>query len=188
MTKNNLPPFEIIFDKYKQKIFNLIYRLLNNPNQAEDLTQETFLRAYKAYNNFRQEADIYSWLYCIALNLCREKIRRLAKQRKNTIISLDQTFEDKDGKEINKQIPDPYAKTPLEILEKESTRSKIRTAIASLPEKYSKIIILREIEQFSYEEIAKILNISGELVGVRLIRARKMLKKKLKKFGSLELR
>lgn len=182
MTKNNLPPFEIIFDKYKQKIFNLIYRLLNNPNQAEDLTQETFLRAYKAYNNFRQEADIYSWLYCIALNLCREKIRRLVTQRKTTIISLDQTFEDKDGKETNRQIPDPYTKTPLEILEKESTRSKIRTAIASLPEKYSKIIILREIEQFSYEEIAKILNISGELVGVRLIRARKMLKKKIKRF------
>lgn len=84
-SKNNLPPFEFIFDKYKQKIFNLIYRLLNDSHQAEDLTQETFLRAYKAYNNFRQEADVYSWLYCIALNLCREKIRQLSRKKKTPL-------------------------------------------------------------------------------------------------------
>ena len=113
-SKNNLPPFEFIFDKYKQKIFNLIYRLLNDSHQAENLTQETFLRAYKAYNNFRQEADVYSWLYCIALNLCRKKIRQLSRKKKNPIISLDQTFEDKDGNQINKQIPDPSSNTPLE--------------------------------------------------------------------------
>lgn len=177
-----LPPFEIIFNKYKQKIFNLIYRLLNDSHQAEDLTQETFLRAYKAYNSFRQEAHIYSWLYCIALNICREKIRCEAGQKKPTTVSLDQTFSDKDGKDLSEQISDPASNTPLEILEKESIRLKIKEAIASLPDKYSKIIILREIEQLSYEETAKILNISCELVGVRLIRARRMLRKKLKNF------
>ena len=104
------------------------------------------------------------------------------RQRRKTgnLISLDQKFIDKDGKEMVQQISDPSSQTPLEILEKEDIRLKIKAAVQLLPDKYNQIIILREIEGLSYEEIAGILNISSELIGVRLIRARKMLKEKLK--------
>ncbi len=183
MAKEELPNFEVIYNKYKQKIFALVYRLMNDISEAEDLTQEIFTRAYKNYNKFRYESAVYSWLYRIGINLCGERIRYIVRQKKKTtgnLISLDQKSFDKNGKEISRQISDPSSQTPLEILEKEDIRLKIKEAIELLPDKYNQIIILREIEDLPYEEIARILNISSEVVGVRLIRARKMLKEKLK--------
>lgn len=178
------PSFEHIFELYKQKIFELVYRMFNNPADAEDIAQEVFLRAYKSYDNFRQESEVYSWLYSIAVNLCREKIRTKVMQRKHisTIISLDQSIEDENGNKLQKEIPDPSCPPAHLAAENHEIRESIKKAIDSLPGKYSEIIILRDIGGLSYEEISKISGLSIDAIGVRLIRARTMLKAKLKRF------
>lgn len=179
--------FEIIFNKYKQKVFSLIYHIVKNVETAEDLTQEVFLRVYKSYKRFRQESHIYSWIYKIAMNLALEKIRNEKRKMKRMgeVVSLDKTVIDEDGQEMPQQISDTTDTNPLEVLEKEETHKLITYEIESLPEKYRRIIILREIENLSYEEISKILNTSIDVIGVQLIRAREMLKERLKLKGLL---
>ena len=96
-------------------------------------------------------------------------------------LSLDQVTFDKNGEETKKQFTDPAVITPSELSERQEIRTQIKEAISSLPDKYAHVFILREIEELSYEEIAEILGISIETVGVRLIRASEMLQKKLEK-------
>lgn len=79
MENSEKPSFSLVFSNYKQKIFEIAYRIFNNVTEAEDITQEVFLRAYRGYENFRFESEVYSWLYRIAVNLCREKIRGKTK-------------------------------------------------------------------------------------------------------------
>lgn len=85
------PLFDDVFNRYKQKIFAIAYRMFENTGEAEDITQEVFVRAWRSYDNFRQESEVYSWLYRIAINLCREKIRKKIQIRKHIkdFISLD---------------------------------------------------------------------------------------------------
>ena len=178
------PSFDEVFNKYKQRIFSLIYRLIPETTEAEDLTQEVFLRAFKAYEKFREEAEIYSWLYRITLNLCKEVLRKKMRLKKHVkeITSLNHEFTNDEGKKKPAEFQDISSTLPLEILEKEEKRKTIREAIDSLPSKYKDVIILCDIEEMSYEEVAKILKISVDAVGVRLYRARNILKIKLKKF------
>lgn len=157
-------PFDVLFKEYNQKIFNLIYRLTGNYDDAKDLTQDVFLLAYKSYSRFRQEANVYSWLYKIALNHCSNNFKK-----KRKIVSLDEYMTNNN----------PGAD---EELEKKEEEIKVRWAINTLPNKYKEVIILREIENLSYNDISKILSLSKEVVAIRLFRARIKLKKKLEKF------
>ncbi len=184
MSHNEFSEFEIIYNEYKKKIFALVYRLLRDAEESEDSTQEVFVKAYKSYGKFRHEAHVYSWLYRIAVNVCNERLRKkkACRDKVGIMLSLDNKTQDSDGKEISAQIPDTSQPMPLEIFERQQQIHIVRKTILSLPDKYRDIIILREIENTSYEEISNILNISIETVGVRLIRAREKLKKKLKNF------
>ncbi len=182
MFDKNVHPFEEVFHLYKQKIYKLIYHLTNNAHQAEDITQEVFIRAYKNYHRFRFESAIYSWLYRIALNLCREIQRQEISKRKNLgqEIFIDEIYPNQDGEDQPAQFKDLAAATPLENLEKKEIADKIQDALGTLAEKYARVFILKEIEGYSYEEISRILDISTTVVGIRLLRARKALRKKLK--------
>lgn len=163
--KEDALPFEIIFKQYKEKIFRLIYRLTNSYEEAEDITSDVFVSAYSSYAGFQGKAEVYSWLYRIALNHCTNNLIR-DKRRKKGIASL------------NDPIKEDIIYIDDELVKKEK-EAWVRAGINGLPEKYRGVIILREIEGLNYEEIAKILDISKQTVGIRLLRGRMMLKKKL---------
>ncbi|OGS22155.1 MAG: hypothetical protein A3J83_03625 [Elusimicrobia bacterium RIFOXYA2_FULL_40_6] len=176
-------PFEQVFQENKEKIFRLSYKYLGNSIDAEDITQETFIRAYKNYDNFRNDSEIFSWLFRIAINLCNEKNRakRRHKEKNIEIISMDAPGKtDEDKQQI--QFADKDDKKIVDHLIIKELQDCIREETAKLPAIYSEVIILKELENYSYEEIAKILDIPLDTVGVRLIRGRKILKENLKNY------
>lgn len=176
MARQDPPPFEFVFSKYKERIFRLICRMMGDEEEAKDLVSEVFLAAYKAYHRFRGESDVYSWLYRIAINRTLNRIKR-----KSRIVSLDNPLgKDKRGEDIFHEVVSSRD-GPEGLQERKEVIEAVRQAIARLPSKYREVIVLREIENLSYEEIAATLEISTETVGVRLYRAREKLRRLIKK-------
>lgn len=170
--------FEEILDKYERKTFNMIYRMVGDYDEAADLTQETFLRVYRGLRSFRGEADIYTWIYQIALNLCRTKMAQ--EKRKGRTISLDQPIETEDS-ELEMEVPDDSL-APQTISEGLNLQEAVQKAIATLPFPYREVIVLHDLQGFSYEEIANMLGTNEPTIRVRLHRARKMLRKILEPY------
>jgi len=147
--------------------------LTRNRHEAEDLSIEVFILAYRNLDKFRNESDIFTWLYRIAINLWRRHI----KKKKINPISLDAPAYH-DSKTLLKDSI-PSAQNDPELEEAAQNKEIIKKAIDELPKKYKEIIVLYTIEEKSYQEIAKIMRFSVNLVGIRLMRAREILKKKL---------
>lgn len=165
--------FEQAYAANRERVFSLACRLLRDRSAAEDLTQEVFLRAFRGYGRFRRDAAVFSWLYRITLNVYVEKRRRAArKKRAAAEVSLD---DDSAGV----QVADHREPGALARLEREEVRERVREAIEELPDKLKRVVILRDIEDLSYPEIAKILEVSPDAVAVRLFRARRLLREKL---------
>lgn len=163
-----------IVNRYHHQIFNLIMRMVRRREEAEDLTQETFIKAFNALPSFNADYAFSTWLYKIAVNNCIDHFR---KKRLKTY-PIDNPIMAKDG-ELQREFPDQDAGPDAGLMEKER-HSTIQEAINSLPEKYRQAIILRHAQDRSYEEIAQLLGIPIGTVKVRIFRAREMLKKKLR--------
>lgn len=169
--------FSQLFAKYQKKVFNLSFRFVNDYEEAKDLTQEIFVRVYNGIKNFRRDASFSTWLYCIAANTCKNKLRSW-KSRPN-LISLDETIETEDD-EMTRQVEDKSSPTPLAETETKEIQDQVQVAISSLSAEHREVIILRDIEGCSYEEIAANLGYNLGTVKSRLSRARLELKDKLK--------
>lgn len=168
--------FAGLVEKYKIMIYNLTYRMTGNSHDAEDLSQETFLRAYRRLEDFNIQEKFSTWLYTIALNLCRDKARR----RKFAFISSEEpvtTHED-----LYPQIPSKEMSSE-EILIAREEEKLMQKAISSLSPKYREVIILRHQQGLSHEEISKILGLPVQTIKVWLHRARKHLKESLEEAG-----
>ena len=161
--------FEILIANYKKRAFNIAYRMLGNLEDANDVTQESFLKIYRSIDKFKGKSSFSTWLYSIVSNTCIDFIR---KNRKKTTISIDTNY-DEDGYEI--EIADEKNTTESLFEKKEIIRS-IHDAINRLNHDQKIVIILRDIQGFSYFEISKILNISEGTVKSRISRGRKNLK------------
>ena len=169
--------FNEIVVAYEKKIFNLIYRIIGDYEDSSDLTQETFVSAYRAFGAFRGDAKIYTWLYKIALNHTRNWLRQHKRRQSVRVESLDQPI-DWDENERTRELAD-YQSNPEAELENKELRAKILAAIESLPSEYREVVILREIEGLSYNEIAGITGLSLDNVKTRLSRARAQLRRQL---------
>jgi RNA polymerase sigma-70 factor (ECF subfamily) len=166
--------FGVLVKKYKTKVYHLAYSLTHDSQISDDLAQEVFIKAYFALDKFREKSEFGTWIYRIAVNHGRDFLRK-----KNRLIQVP--FEDIIGK-ISAQEDETL---PEEKEQKETQRRKIvHAAIQTLPDKYKVILSLRDIQDFSYSEITKILDISPGTVDSRLHRARKMLRNKLEPFFS----
>jgi RNA polymerase sigma-70 factor (ECF subfamily) len=166
--------YEGLLKKYRNSVYNLVYRMVRDLEEAEDLTQEAFIKAFNSLASFNEEYAFSTWLYKIATNNCIDFFRK----RKLQTFSLDKPIQYKDS-EIQHEIPDPELNPEKSILARERSRM-IQKAIKALPEKYYTAIILRHNEEKSYEEIAEILNLPLGTVKARIFRAREMLNKELK--------
>jgi RNA polymerase sigma factor (sigma-70 family) len=166
--------YEKLLKKYKSSVYNLVFRMVKNVQDAEDLTQEAFIKAFNSLASFNEEYAFSTWLYKIATNNCIDYFRK----RKLQMYSLDKPIQYKDS-ELQHEIPDPDFNAEKTILTSERNRL-IREAIETLPKKYYIAIILRHTEEKSYEEIAAILKLPLGTVKARIFRAREMLNKALK--------
>jgi len=166
--------YEGLLKKYKNSVYNLVYRMVRDVQEAEDLTQEAFIKAFNSLALFNEEYAFSTWLYKIATNNCIDFFRK----RKLQTYSLDKPIQYKDS-EIQHEIPDPDLNPEKSILARERS-SMIQEAIETLPEKYYTAIVLRHNDEKSYEEIAEILELPLGTVKARIFRAREMLNKVLK--------
>ena len=164
--------FEEIVHRYKDPLVNFIYNYVGNRTEAEDIVQETFLRVFKNKHLYRSIAKFSTWIYTIASNLAKTELRRRKRRR---FLSLSHMgYDDKDY-----ELPDEYF-SPERIVDNKMKGRTIRKEIEALPEKFKEVVILRDIQEFSYEEIGQILKIPVGTVKSRVNRGRLRLQKRLK--------
>lgn len=174
-TATALPPFEVLFARYEKGIFNLIYRMVGDYEDATDLTSQTFLHALRSYDRYRGDAQPYTWLYRIAINLCKNHFRKRDREARIEVISLDAPLL-ADGEEIDRDIED-FSQSPERLLEGQDLQELIQTAIKGLPTDLRTVILLRDVQGLSYQEVAQITACSVEAVKSRIFRARGHLRK-----------
>jgi RNA polymerase sigma-70 factor (ECF subfamily) len=165
--------FEEIVLKYQDRIYNLCRYMLGNAHDAEDATQEVFLKVYQNLNKFKPDSSIHTWLYRIAVNTC------IDYRRKPLFESLFKTSREGDIFVLDQPSDSP---SPERLYESRQIGNAIQLALGRLSEKLRTVIVLKEIEGLSYEEIAEVLDVSIGTVKSRISRAREELKELLKKF------
>lgn len=164
----NEEAFTALFEKYRIKMFNLAYSFTRNQETADDLAQDIFIKAYLSLSKFQYKSELGTWLYRIGINTIKDHLR---KEGRRKAVLFDENIAGLTPR------TDEFAKRDAEQ-EKESQKLALYETIRSLPDNHRIILILRDIQGFSYGEIVKILNISPGTVDSRLHRARKMLRKK----------
>jgi RNA polymerase sigma-70 factor (ECF subfamily) len=165
--------FAELVELYKDKIFHLAYRMLNNKQEAEDAVQETFLRVYTNLHRYDENQKFSTWIFRIGTNLCIDKLRR----RKNTY-SLDAEMPDGEGNDYYAMLPS-HEDTPEKQVIVSETQEQIRQAIETLPEKYKSVVILRYLHDMSLQEISDVLDMPVTTIKTRVHRGREYLRKRL---------
>jgi len=173
--------FDLLVRERSGEIYGLLYRLTENTEEARDLTQETFLRAFQNINHFRGDADLRTWIYRIAINQARNRWRWWRRRRRDSTVSLDAV--DGQGQPVIASLRADRSSNPEQATLAHEREAALTTALQQLGRPYRETVILRDIEGFSYEEIAVTLGISVGTVKSRLARGRQELRRKLE--GSL---
>lgn len=163
----DLEAFEALVRRYENKVYTVAYRFLGNHADASDLAQETFLRLYQALPNFRGESSFMTWLYRITANACRDEIRR--RQRYN-VVSLDGETGANNSLVISQA--QSGILSPEDAVEKKELNEMVQKILNKLTEEHRLVLVMREIQGMSYEEIALFLDCSLGTVKSRLSRAR----------------
>lgn len=167
---------------YHASIFHVAYRMLGDSNEAADAVQEIFLKVFRNIQRFRGDSTLKTWIYRIAFSEILNRLRWWKRRFRSSTVSLD---DDRDGRGqvFHLIAPDP---SPLHVLESKEREHAIQQALTKLSGEHRSIVILRDIEGFSYSEIAEILGISSGTVKSRLARARADMKKTLARHLSIQ--
>lgn len=171
--KGNKDAYAEIVDIYKERIYFVCYRIIGNKHDAEDIAQETFIKAYINLERFNLKMNFTTWIYRIATNLCIDRLRK-----RKPDYYLDAEMPGVDGQTLYSLIADNN-KLPEAEIEQQELQQYIQAVILSLPDKYRSVIILMYLEDFSLKEISDILNIPLGTVKTRLHRGREALREKL---------
>lgn len=172
--KKDLQAFEQLVEAYQKRVFALCVQLTGNQDDAQDLAQEVFIQAFASINNFRQESDLGTWLHRIAVN---KWINISRKQKKAQLVYLDAPVKTSNG-EVQREVAATEG-NPQEFVEEKEFHAQVRQALGRLTYEHRAVLVLREIQGYSYEEIAGILDCSVGTVRSRLNRARKAMKDNL---------
>jgi len=166
--------FTELVRRYQGRLTNLVARILNDRECADDLAQEVFVRVYVHRRNYRRGSKLSTWLFTIAANLAKNEIRRRVRRRNwFSLDALQEVLKD------SATVLADRTEGQEQALEREQLQGVVGQAIATVPEKYRVALVLRDIEDMAYEEIAQVLGIPGGTVRSRINRARSMLKRKL---------
>ena len=169
-----------LYRRHGQRVYQLALRYFNNPEDAADVTQETFLRIFRSIGSYRSEAKLSTWIHRIAVNLCLDELRR---RKRNQEVSLDAHLPTEDG-EMELQLKDP-APGPHQQTETAHRMEALKRHLAALPDEQKAAVILRDINNLSYQEIAAVLKCNLGTVKSRINRGRLALRQLLSAEGEL---
>jgi RNA polymerase sigma-70 factor (ECF subfamily) len=169
--------FQTLVLRYQDRVYNTAYRLTGDRTLAEDITQEVFFKAFKALKKFQGKSSFSTWLYRIAVNACTSEWRKAGAQKRGKEVPFPSPGDDPEGPRWE---PAGESENPGEQAERSERNVLVQKAIEDLEEDYRTVVVLRDIEGFSYEEIADIIERPVGTVRSRLHRARSELKEKLK--------
>ncbi|MDK2896456.1 MAG: polymerase sigma-70 factor, subfamily [Candidatus Atribacteria bacterium] len=176
--QGNSQLFTLLVEKYQKSIFNYVFRLVRQRQEAEDLAQETFVKAFFALPQYDNSYQFSTWIFRIALNLCRDYFRK----KKLPFLSLHEPIGDDENGELEDMIEQQAFLDPDGEILNQELRTKLEKAIDQLPLKFKEVVILRHLENLSYEEIAQVTGLPIGTVKTYLHRARKALRKELRKY------
>ncbi|MBV1776082.1 RNA polymerase sigma factor RpoE [Burkholderiaceae bacterium DAT-1] len=167
--------FELLVGKYHRKIARLLSRMIRDQNEIEDVTQEAFIKAYRALPSFRGESAFYTWLYRIAINTAKNYLSTLGRRP-----SLATEYEDEDGESLDmtEQVPDYH--TPETEMMNQQIVGAVNAAVEALPDDLRTAITLREMDGLSYEEISAVMDCPIGTVRSRIFRAREAIATRLR--------
>jgi RNA polymerase sigma-70 factor (ECF subfamily) len=174
--RNDVAAFDEVVGRYKNKVYSYIARMVGSDQDAEDLTQEVFIRMYTSLGSFRSQSSLNTWLFRIASNLCIDHYRR-AKKHQNVAYSLDEPI-DSDDSVQTREVPD-VAYEPHRVLEAGEMSVQIELALGQLPEKLRAVVLLHDVEGLQYDEIAQVVGCPLGTVKSRLFNARMQLRERL---------
>ena len=167
--------FELLVEKYQRKLARLLSRLVRDPGEVEDVTQEAFIKAYRALPSFRGDSAFYTWLYRIGINTAKNYLVAMGRRAPT---STEIEAEEAEGYESGELLRD--INTPESLLLSKEIAETVNAAIEALPEELRSAIQLRELEGMSYEEIAKLMDCPIGTVRSRIFRAREAIADRLK--------
>jgi RNA polymerase sigma-70 factor (ECF subfamily) len=165
--------FQRLVELHHRRLYNVALRLTSDPDAAAELTQDTFLRAFRGWDKFRKESQSYTWMYRIMVNLNKDRLAKLMRVR-----SREQPLGLDDSEDPAGLLPDPKQDVQRQM-EVSELQKLVQSAIQGLPEGYRECIVLRDVEGLSYQEIADTIGVSLEAVRSRLARARHHLREAL---------
>lgn len=168
--------FRELVAEHRDRVYNLTYRMLGNRAEAEDVAQEVFITVFKTVDSFREEAKFSTWLYRVAVNHCKNRIKYLARRHDRSKDELDENA----GSVAEAGPPGPMRR-PDRAVEGAQMEVVLQEAINALDEEHRAVVILREIEDLSIEEICEITGLPDGTVKSRLHRARLVLRKKMQR-------
>ncbi len=168
--------FRRLVEKYQTKVYSIVLAMVRDKNNADDLSQEIFIKVHRGLIHFKGKSKFFTWLYRITINTCLNA--QNTRKRKPKTILLSYPVGEKENP-LSTQLPQDTVKSPMEILKNKELGVKIKLAIDSLSDGLREVFILREVEDLSYRELSKILQCSEGTIKSRLFRAREGLKKKL---------
>jgi RNA polymerase sigma-70 factor (ECF subfamily) len=171
--------FDALVRIFSQRMYSLAYRMVGNHADASDLAQEIFIKLHKSIGKFTWKSSFSTWLYAVGSNTCRSGLRKIKRVSQREVVRLDREGDDE------RKPPEPQdpGDLPPEQMGRAELSASIQAAIDSLPEDFRMIVILRDVQNLSYEEVAEVLNCSMGTVKSRLARARTKLKDKLIRQG-----
>ncbi len=183
MTDHSRPPdaFARIVEENYQRVYNVIYRLIEDQQEAEDLTQDTFVNAHRAFQSFRGDSQVYTWLYRIAVNLTKNRLERKARRNQAHGYSLDAPLQLDHEDQLWLEVED-WSQCPHQVIENRELGQLLATEVSRLRPEYKEVVILRDYEGLSYEQIAQVLGCSIQAVKSRLFRARSALRHRLQRY------
>jgi len=176
--------FQELVQTYQNRVFGLVFRMIGNRQEAEDLAQDVFLTVYKAIGSYRGEGRFYTWLYRVASNTCKNRIKYLKGRHFNTRVDVDDNTEaqmpSREGgalHSLQSQVPGPEA-----MIQGQRLQRAIQRELANLDEEHRLLIVLRDIEGLPYADIMRITGLPAGTVKSRLHRARVALKERMKSY------
>lgn len=177
--KGDTDAFEVLVNKYQKKMLNIAYRMIGDYDDACEIVQDAFVSAFKNMRHFRAEAKFSTWLYTIVVNLSKNRLKQLTVKGHREELTLDSPM-NPDDKQLRRE---PVSGEPsvLENIEKRETQKVVQGCIKSLDYEFREVIVLRDIQGFSYEEVSDMLKLKEGTVKSRLFRAREALKNCLKR-------
>jgi len=172
--EGDIESFEKLIERHQKKAYNIALRMMHNPEDARDATQEALIKAFRGIKTFRDESGFSTWLYRIVMNTCKDELR---KNSRTAALSLEQGWNTDDGFEPIELADESFS--PERLFERKGIRIQIQQAIAALPEANRSALILRDVQGFSYEDIGKLLDCPVGTVKSRINRGRQLLRELL---------